>query len=76
MPRYYFIDSEHVSEIAPDHEGLEFHSFEEACKEADLALREISVHTKARTLWVSVFDEERKPVHRARLEVISEHWEC
>lgn len=76
MPRYYFIDSQHASEIADDDEGLEFHSFEEACKEADRALREIAVYAKARTLWVSVFDEQGKPVHRARLEVISEDSEC
>lgn len=75
MKRYYFIDSEHASEIAHDDEGLEFGSFEEACEEAERALREIALSTKARTIWMSVLDEDRKHLHRARLEVIQEKGE-
>jgi hypothetical protein len=72
MPRYYFADSQNAADIADDDEGLEFDSFADACNEAERALREIAVDAKAQTLWMSVFDEDRKLVHRARLEVI---WE-
>lgn len=72
MPRYYFIDTQHASDIPQDDEGLEFDSVEDACEEAERALREIACNTKARTLWMSVFDEDRNPVHRARLEVVQE----
>lgn len=57
MKRYYFIDSDHASEIAHDDEGLESGSFEEACEEAERALREIALSTRARTIWMCVFDE-------------------
>ena len=36
------------------------------------ALREITLHTQATTLTLSVFDEDRRLVHGARLQVIQE----
>jgi hypothetical protein len=72
MPTYYFADSQNAADIAEDDEGLEFDTLKDACDDADRALREIALNAKDQTLWMSVFDEDRKLVHRARLEVIRE----
>ena len=68
---YFFIDSQYAADIADD-EGLEFDTFDDACEEADRALREIALSTRVKTLTLSVFDENRQLVHRARLDVTQE----
>lgn len=63
--------SENADDLDVDDEGVEFNTFEHACSEADRALRKIAVDARAQTLWMSVFDADRKLLHRARLGVIT-----
>jgi hypothetical protein len=72
MPIYYFAATENAADIPPDDEGVEFETLKDACDEADRALREMSVDAQEPVLWMSVFDENRTLVHRARLEVVRE----
>jgi hypothetical protein len=74
MPIYYFSETEHGDDVVADDEGVEFEDLETACHEAERALREIAAEAppERKTLWMTVLDESRRVVHRAKLEVYSD----
>jgi hypothetical protein len=73
MPIYYFSETEH-GDLAANEQGIEFDDLAAACSEAERALREIAAEAplEQKTLWMTVFDENKKLVHRMRVEVTQE----
>jgi hypothetical protein len=74
MPVFFFSETENGDEIADDNEGLEFDDLEDACHEAERALREIAAQAplERKTLLMTILDEDKNVVHRAKLEIHSD----
>ena len=72
MPRYFFSEDETGDRLDPTDEGVEFDTFHDVCHEADRALREMAVDALQDRLWISVFDENKAMVYRARLDVVQD----
>jgi len=72
MPLYYFGESGNPDDLGLDAEGLEFDNNRDACDESVRALREMAACDSGPTIWISVFDADRRLLFRTRLDVTQE----